>query len=118
MSLIAQRWPVVEEAPTPYLHRGATLPENLRASLDRYARYGVPTGGFLRAVLENDLQTAIARADQFSLVALPAIAAYIYNCLPSDCWGGPSTVEAHIERWFARSEEFFRSQRAASQVTA
>lgn len=115
-SITSVCWPVIEDAPTPYTHRGAYLPENLRQSLDRYAKYGVPTGGFLRAVLENDLHMALARADASSLNALPAIAAYIYNCLPSTCWGNAEKVKAHIGEWFPRSEEFFRINRPADYV--
>lgn len=116
-SIVPIRWPEVDDAPTPYVHRGATLPANLRESLDRYARYGVPTGGFLRAVLENDLHMALARADADSLAALPAIAAYIYNCLPSTCWGSTWKVKAHIDQWLPQSEEFFRINRPDDPVT-
>lgn len=113
MTATEPRWPIVEDAPTPYVHRGTVLPENLRESLDRYARYGVPTGGFLRAVLENDLHTAIARADMVSLYALPAIACYVYNCLPATCHGDAEKVQAHIDHWFPLSTEWVRSQEVA-----
>ena len=70
-------------------------------SLRRYAIEGVPTGGFLRACLENDLHAAVARADDEALAELRRIIAYIYNVLPGHCWGNKDTVE----RWLANKRE-------------
>lgn len=56
-------------------------PETL-ASLKRYAEQRIPTGGFLQAVLENDLMQAFHRADEENCEALFHICAYIYNELP------------------------------------
>ena len=43
----------------------------IKDSLQRYADQGVPTGGFLKACLSNDLYGAFARADAKNLTALP-----------------------------------------------
>jgi hypothetical protein len=66
-------------------------------SLQRYAETGCPTGGFLQAVLENDLKEACGRADEDNQRALFDIVGYIYNELPSTCWGSPQKVEDWLE---------------------
>jgi len=99
------RCPIIEPAPTPYTHHGAVLPQKLRNALDLYARHGVPTGGFLRAVLNNDLFESVGRADHQSLKALPVICCYIHNCLPGNCWGSADKVQTHIDHWLPISQE-------------
>ena len=72
------------------------IPEHLRESLERYVTYGIPTGGFLQAVLENNLIDAVGRADAQSTAALPEICRYVYNELPTSCWGSPTKVREWI----------------------
>lgn len=69
-----------------------------KASLDRYSEEHCPTGGFLRAVLENDLWAAIQHADPGARENLPHVVAYVYWELPSECWGTP----ARVSDWLAR----------------
>ena len=47
---------------------------------------GSPIGGFLTAVLENNLSSAIACADEYNFPAIPAIVSYLYNEVPCGCW--------------------------------
>lgn len=68
-------------------------------SLDRYRLHKIPTGSFLRAVLENDLTEALSRADAESLENLKEIHMYIYNRLPSDIWGSRSAVVGHLNNF-------------------
>ena len=75
-------------------------PENVKKSIDLYVQGGVPTGSFLRAVLENNLSDSIGAADSSNLEALPHIVAYLYNDAPSIAWGSPQKVTA----WLARKE--------------
>ena len=70
-----------------YLFRGMYVPEDIIESIDRYVEHGVPTGGFLEAVICNDLREACGRADQDNLRIIPAIVGYLYNHCPSTCWG-------------------------------
>ena len=74
------------------------MPCITKKSLDRYAEKRIPTGGFLKAVLENDLQQAFARADNSNYIALRAIVRYVYNHLPADCWGSPEKVKAWLDK--------------------
>jgi hypothetical protein len=69
-------------------------------SLRHYADHGRPTGGFLEAVLSNDLFEALARADESSLTNLMTICQYVYNDMPAPCWGSP----AKVAEWFARHQ--------------
>lgn len=69
----------------------AHLLESLRA----YAEVGRPTGDFLRCVLENDLFGALGRADDVNKWLLPFICMYIYNEMPTACWGSAEKVD----RW-------------------
>ena len=64
----------------------------IKESLDRYATQRIPPGGFLYAVLTNDLFEAIGRADDNNRFALHSICSYIYNHMPSSCWGSKEIV--------------------------
>ena len=64
-----------------------TIPPTILSALRRYADDHMPTGGFLRAVLSNDLMEAVGRADVESLAALHSIAGYVYNEMPGNCHG-------------------------------
>ncbi len=74
------------------------LPSNTKASIDRYANDKVPTGGFLYAVLTNDLFEAVGRADHVNINCLPDICEYIYNNIPYNSWG---SVDA-VKKWLGK----------------
>lgn len=74
------------------------IPPHTRESLRRYADDGVPTGGFLYAVLTNKLFEAVGRADSENSLALRDIAMYIYNELPAASWGSEEAVHNWIQR--------------------
>ena len=80
------------------------IPKYTLDSLTRYVEHGIPPGSFLCAVLENNLFSAINRADRDNLAALPEIVKYIYNELPSFCWGNAKSVSDYIESF--RTKEF------------
>jgi hypothetical protein len=71
-------------------------PAHLRESLNAYVLQGRETGGFLRAVLENNLMEAIGRADHANLALLPHIVAYVYNNVPTNVYGSKEAVDRHI----------------------
>lgn len=71
------------------------IPSETKEALDRYVFNHVPPGGFLEAVLTNDLRGAFVNADKQNLNALPAIVAYVYNQTPVVCRGTPE----RYERW-------------------
>lgn len=70
------------------------VPEHLRAGLMAHVMTGRPVGGFLTAVLSNDLLEAVNRADDQSFPALPKIMKFLYNYTPGPCWGSREKVDA------------------------
>lgn len=71
----------------------AGVPSHLRAGLIAYVVDGAPTGGFLRACLENNFVDAMCRAIDLDAAALLAVAKWIFNDAPSRCWGSPGVVK-------------------------
>lgn len=69
---------------------------HLIPSLRRYAENRIPTGGFLAAVLQNDLSEACARADSQNRELLYLIVGYCYNEMPGSCWGSPERVRVWL----------------------
>ena len=66
---------------------------DIRVSLDRYVKDKIETGGFLRAVLENNLTEAFGKADQDNIRDMFEIISYCYNKIPASCWGSPKKVQ-------------------------
>lgn len=69
----------------------------VQEALDRYVKYRIPTGGFLRAVLENDLMRAVRKADIDNLCTLYEITDYIIGNLPMECYGSPEAVSEWLQ---------------------
>ena len=51
---------------------------------------------FLIAVLENNLTGALRAADSASRKGLVDIMLYLWNEVPSSCWGSPAKVKAWL----------------------
>ncbi len=71
------------------------LPEGLRDGVKWYIEDGVPPGGFLTAVIQNDLTESFARADENNIRRMFDIVKWFYNEAPRDCWGSKEAME----RW-------------------
>jgi hypothetical protein len=67
----------------------------LRAGLDRWISHGIPPGDFLVAVLCNDLNGAVRRADSENIQHLPEIVNWLREHAPLTSWGSPQAVQ----RW-------------------
>lgn len=67
----------------------SAIPEITKESIDAWVESARPVGGFLEAVLSNDLRGAFSRADSENQRAMFAIVAYLYNECPGACWGSP-----------------------------
>lgn len=65
---------------------------NFRPGMERYIEERIRPGGFLAAVLRNDLMDAAVRADE--TVDLRALVKWLYNHAPPDCYGSPEKFEA------------------------
>ena len=75
-------------------------PEHISEGLKNYVLKHINTGGFLHAVLINDLFGAIGRADETNKADLPDIIRFIHNELPTICYG---TQEKYIA-WLSRRD--------------
>jgi len=70
-----------------YEFKGMVIPEYMAEGVDLYVADHIPPGGFLTAVICNDLSKAVGAADGENIHIIPAYIAYFYNEAPSDCWG-------------------------------
>lgn len=66
-------------------------------SIDRYVNDRLPPGGFITAVLTNDLIGAVGKADSENLADLHEICTYIYNSIPSNAWGSKEKMNAWMK---------------------
>ncbi len=83
-----------------------SIPDGVREALDNWAQRGLPPGHFVTAVLSNNLSDAVGRADHMSMAALPTIVSYVYNEMPSTCWGSIEKMQAWAKRFVdARQSE-------------
>lgn len=73
------------------------IPNYTMDALERYVEQGIPPGGFLMAVLTNDLMEAMGRADSNNRQVLFEITGLIYNEFPADCWRHPERIKAWIQ---------------------
>ncbi len=74
------------------------VPDHTRGALERYVFDHLEPGGFLTSVLSNDLMGAVGRADSQNVMALKEICSFIYNEIPSDCWGSPKKVANWLDK--------------------
>ena len=63
-------------------------------SIGLYITNGVPLGGQLTSVVQNDLRNAMGMADIARRQVLFAIVGYLYNDVPSVCWGSKEKHDA------------------------
>jgi hypothetical protein len=68
------------------------IPSHMHGGIVRYVEQGVVPGGFLTAVINNDLRMACANADIHNQSKLHAFVMWFYNQAPSGCWGHENAV--------------------------
>ena len=85
------------ESLASYSFDGMTVPDHDHGGLVRYIVDGVVPGDFLQAVLNNDLQDAVGRADDINRRAIPTIVAWLYNNAPGGSWGSKGAIERYVE---------------------
>lgn len=66
--------------------------DHLRGGLVRYVADGILPGGFLQAVLCNNLREAITRGSYDSIVTLPALITVLAWDFPDEAWGSVARV--------------------------
>lgn len=70
------------------------IPDHCHDPIENYLIHGYEPGGFLTAVLSNDLFTAVGRADHINSASLSNIALWIANNAPQGSWGSYERVQA------------------------
>tara|TARA_R100001086_G_scaffold223929_1_gene141764 strand:- start:114 stop:452 length:339 start_codon:yes stop_codon:yes gene_type:complete len=83
------------------LDRRSNAPIHILDSINRYVEHGIEPGGFVTAVLSNNLVATFRAADAKSLRGLSDILQYIYLEIPSACWGS----EAKVKAWTKNKRE-------------
>ena len=73
------------------------IPKNTLEGLERYVKDRIHPGDFLQAVLENDLALSFSKADDENRKAMFEIVNYIYNIIPSKCWGSSEQVRRWLD---------------------
>lgn len=79
-----------------YEFHGFTIEPHMVSGIRRYIDERIAPGGFLTAVICNDLSGAVGRADNTNLKNLPAFVGYFYNEAPATCWGSIDKMNAWI----------------------
>jgi hypothetical protein len=74
--------------------RYAAIPPTTQYTLKMWVLYAQTPGGFVEAVLRNDLHGAFNNADDENSEALPLIMSWIHNECPQDAWLAPGTYPA------------------------
>lgn len=73
------------------------MKQTTKDTIDNYVKHGLEPGGFITAVLANDLMSALGRADTENRQDIFEIAQYVYNKIPSGCHGSYEKVD----KWLA-----------------
>lgn len=84
------------------------VPEHTQEALNRYFIYGLEPGGFLQAVLSNDLTSAVLRADPANRVALSDIVRWIVDNAPDGSWGHLD----YYKEWVSKGNNFQKFQKS------
>ena len=74
------------------------IPEHMMLNIQGYVEKRQALGGFLTAVFANDLFKAVSKADENNLKLIPTYVKYIFNELPSGCWGSYEIVKNWIKK--------------------
>ncbi len=73
------------------------LPAHMQGAAQRYVENGLSPGGFLTAVLSNNLLGAASKADAVNRRWLYEWAQWLYNQAPANCHGSYQIVESWLE---------------------
>ena len=68
------------------------MKQSTKDTIDNYVKYGYEPGGFVTAVLENNLMESMGRADMENREDIFEICEYVYNEIPAASHGSPQKV--------------------------
>lgn len=83
----------------------SVIPERIMNNLLCYVKGEEAPGGFLYAVLCNDLFRAVGKADPEMKPLIPLLCQYIYWEVPGNCHGSPEIVKAWINKQHSKEKE-------------
>lgn len=106
---------IVSEHNPPYTV--ALADRDMLISLLLYVRHGIPTGGFLTAVLCNDLSRAMSSAHpSLPIGFVRHLVLYIHTYLPATCYGSREIVNNWIRQNMGREKAAQWHDRAVKDV--
>lgn len=70
------------------------VPSHMWHGVEGYFLHGCQPGGFLTALLSNDLMGAVGKADDTNADAIREWCQFLYNYAPSGSYGSPEAVES------------------------
>jgi len=73
------------------------LPDYMWGGLERYLKYGILPGGFLTAVLENNLSQSFSRADSTNQNLMKEWVGFVYMYVPAIAWGSSEDVKNWVK---------------------
>lgn len=77
------------------------LPPGIEEALQRYIDHALNPGGFLSAILRNNLSLAVFTASRDMRGRIGDIVFWLWENAPHACWGS----EESIERWTEQNRE-------------
>jgi len=81
-----------------YHFNGYTINSQMMEGIRRYIEKGLPPGGFLTAIITNDLRGAVEHADYFNINHIPAFVAYFVNEAPGPCYGSKAIMKTWTDK--------------------
>ena len=75
-----------------------SLPEHMREGTRLYIEHGIEPGGFLTAVICNDLFEAFGHADWINQERMKDWVMFFYNEAPAGCFGSRKKMDAWIKQ--------------------
>ena len=82
--------------PQPRFRGQHLIPTHMQEGLARYLFDGIAPGGFLSAILANDLVQAFGRSDAINEEMMWHWASWLYNyapAYPAKCWGSYEQID-------------------------
>ncbi len=73
------------------------IPSHMMSGIRRYVDDREPVGGFLEAIITNDLQGAVGRADHINQRLIFEYVSWFYNYEPHNCHGSTEIYNRWLE---------------------
>ena len=72
-------------------------PEHAVEAIERFVQNRFQPGGFITAILANDLREACCQADYINKHKIFEIVSYCWNEIPHTCWGSYEKVHTWLK---------------------